>query len=126
MVFVSNRREDNHHGGGFTVVALFQHSIDHGCQILFQGWEVIRPLECFVISEETEYDISLNLGKPLISRTKVVGTRSYVDFIAGESQVSERDFVFRVDRLNIRLQPTLMLHPIGQIISDDSDSCCLR
>ena len=66
-------------------------------------------------------------GKPLVLRAKIHRPHAAVEIaiavhlVAAVAQVAEHQVVLRIASVNQRLEPTGMLHPLGQRVADQAD-----
>ena len=77
--------------------------------------------EGFVETEERKNHIGADAGEPLVGRAKVFGTGAGGQFVAGDGEVAHDEFVFRILRVNERLERAEMLHAIGERVADEGD-----
>ena len=75
--------------------------------------------ERLVVAEEGEDDVGLRPGQPLVGRAEVGRAEPEGQFIAGEAEVADDELVLGEASLEVRLQPAVVLHPVGQGVADD-------
>jgi len=91
-----------------------------------------------VVAEERENHIRLRVGageailripangcrlaaQPLVRRSEVLRSQARRDLIAAETKIADHQLVSREPRLQQRLQPSVVLQPLGQGVADDAD-----
>ena len=82
--------------------------------------------ERFVEAEEREDRARLHARQPLVGRAEILGTRPHRDFVPGEGEIPHDEAVLRMLRVDHRLEPAVMLHPVGERIADDRDMLAWR
>ena len=118
---MSDRREEDQRWRVLAVVLLAGHSVDRFSKIFAKRIESRFTLESFVVAEETEDDVGLILGEPLIGISKVVFARPQFEFIARKCQIPNRQIILGKQRVKVSFQPAMMLHPISKSVADPGD-----
>jgi hypothetical protein len=70
------------------------------------------------VSKKTGDDVSFAFGQPLIRIAEVVRSLPQIDLVAGKPKVSKHQLVFGQQGVDIRFQPSVMLHAIGQRVAN--------
>ena len=137
-ILVGDGGEEHHARRGPTVVLLREGVRDPAGQVLLESLETGLTGERLVVAEEREHDVSLGVdageaivfvaanrlrqpAQPLVGRAEVLRARAGVDLIAAEPEVAHDQPVLRIARLEHRLEPAVVLHPLGQRVADDAD-----
>ena len=84
--------------------------------------KVIRiVIERLVIAEHRKDDIGPGEAEIIPGSRKTVASRSIVYSVARKTVVANHEFVIGKFSLQIRFQPTIVLHSVSQGIADDDD-----
>ena len=114
-----DRREQDQPRGRLAVVLLGQGVLDEGVEVLLERLQPVLAGERLVVAEEGEDDVGLRPGQPLVGGAEVGRAEAEGQFIAGEAEVADDELVLGKASLEVRLQPAVVLHPVGQGVADD-------
>src|SRR5262249_17845702 len=90
-------------------------------EVALELLEAVVALHGFVEPKESEDDIRLHFGEPLIAGTKILRAMPRRDFVAGRGEISENEIVLSMRRDDEGLEVTRMLHAIGQGVAEERD-----
>ena len=95
--------------------------LDERIEVFLEGLQPFLAGKRLVIAEEGEDNVGLRLGQPLVGRTEVGRAQAKGQFIAGEAEVANDELVRGEPSLEVSLEPTVVLHAVGQSVADDRD-----
>ena len=96
------------------------------------------PRVGLVVAEEREDDVRLRVrageavllvaadrlavaAQPLVGRAEVLRAQARRDLVAAEAEIADDQVVLRKARVQQRLEPAVVLHPLGERVADDAD-----
>src|SRR5258708_17062972 len=124
--------------GRLAVVLLRQGGRDPVAELLLERAQPLLPRVGLVVAEEREDDVHPRVRpveaivfvaayrrrlspEPLVRRAEVFRTQPRGEVVAAEPEIADDQLVLRKSRLQHRLQPAVVLHPLRQGIADDPD-----
>ena len=137
-VFMRNRREEDDSRRRLAVVLLGERLREPVAQLLPERGEPSVPRVRFVVAEKRKDDVRLRIGsgepvvrvaadrrrlsgQPLVGRAEVLRAQPGGDLVAAEAKIANHEVVLREARVQQRLEPAVVLHPLGQRVADEAD-----
>jgi hypothetical protein len=113
-------------GRRLAVVFLSMHT-DRSClaKSLRKAATWASPLSASLYPKKQNTTSASHLVNHKVGVAKVIGPLSHVDFVAGETKIAKGEFVLGQQRMQVRFQPAMMLHAIGQRVADVRDMIAL-
>ena len=116
-----DRRKEDDARRTRAVVLLLEQPLDVAVEVGFELGQAILALERFVVAEEGEDDVGLGFGEPFVGAAEAGGAQARGQLVAGIAEVAKDEVVLGKARVEIRLEPAVMLHAFGERIADDAD-----
>jgi hypothetical protein len=137
-ILVRDRREQDNARSGLPVVAPRERVLEPIGQFLLEGVDPRFAGEGLVVAEEGKNHIGPGVGafeavlsisadrlsfsaEPFVRSAEVLRAEPRGHFVAAEAEVAHYELVLREPRLQQRLQPAVVLHPLGEGVADDAD-----
>src|SRR5206468_2941451 len=125
QVLMSNRREDDEARSGPAVVFLSESVLDEVVEVLLELIQTFGTGEGFIVAEEGEDDVGLAAREPLIGAAEVGGAESQGQLVAGKAEITEDEAVPGESAVQVGLKPAVVLHAIGERVTDDANMIAL-
>ena len=149
LIFEGDRRDEHDAGCGRAVVGFAQRVLDPSRELGFEIGDLGRAVERFVVAEEREEGVGLEVGEPLVRRgeealafvdfeagikflragegplRRARGMRTEAGCVADMTQIAEKQIVLRVTQGQLRLDAVVVNIALGEAVADENDALAL-
>ena len=149
LIFEGDRRDEHDAGRSRAVVGFAQRVLDPGRELGFEIGDLGRAFERFVVAEEREEGVGLEVGEPLVrsgeealafvdveagikflrARERPLGRargmRTEAGRVADMTQIAEKQIVLRVTQGQFRLDAVVVNIALGEAVADENDALAL-